>query len=236
MDMKAYIDTIKLQLTGGLLNLEINDSYLTQIVEMSLREIQRYIDTTELITIPYEKCIDLKKYKVSAVTRVYRAAGFLADDPGNGSYIDPMQASLWQMLSSNGSIAGIRDFSYNYASWNTLLQIRNTISTDLAYYYDKASEKLYINISTAQPKDITIEYIPMYKDVDDVTSAYWIDILLRMSVAYSKIALGRIRSRYTQSNALWTQDGQTMLAEGLQELQDIRAHLVDNTQLSYPID
>ena len=236
MDMKAYIDTIKLQLTGGLLNLEIDDSYITQIVQMSLREIQRYIDTTELITIPFENCIDLKKYHVSAVTRVFRATGFLSGEPSDKGYVDPMQASLWQMLSSNGSIAGIRDFSYNYSSWNTLLQIRNTISTDLAHYYDKASEKLYINISTAQPKDITVEYIPMYKDVDDVTSAYWLDILLRMSVAYTKIALGRIRSRYTQSNALWQQDGQTMLDEGKAELEAIRQHLVDNTQLSYPID
>ena len=236
MDMKAYIDTIKLQLTGGLLNLEIDDSYITQIVQMSLREIQRYIDTTELITIPFSNCIDVKKYSISAVTRVFRATGFLSAEPDNKGYIDPMQASLWQMLSSNGSIAGIRDFSYNYSSWNTLLQIRNTISTDMAYYYDKASEKLYINISTAAPENVTIEYIPLYKDVKEVKSPYWIDLITRMALAYTKIALGRIRSRYTQSNALWQQDGQTMLDEGKAELEAIRQHLVDNTQLSYPID
>jgi len=39
-----------------------------------------------------------------------------------------------------------------------------------------------------------------------------------MSLAYAKLTLGRIRTRFTQSNALWTQDGETLLAEGKEEL------------------
>lgn len=53
-----------------------------------------------------------------------------------------------------------------------------------------------------KPQYITIEYVPLYKDVSEVVSDYWIDIIIRMATAQAKIILGRIRSRYTQSNAL----------------------------------
>ena len=101
---------------------------------------------------------------------------------------------------------------------------------------DKSSNKLYINIATAKPQKITIEYIPVFEDVSEIKSDYWIDIIIRLATAIAKVTLGRIRSRYTQSNALWTQDGQTMLEEGNAELNDIREKLQASTQLCYPID
>ena len=56
------------------------------------------------------------------------------------------------------------------------------------------------------------------------------------ATALAKITLGRIRTRYTQSDALWTQDGAAILEEGTQELNDIRERLQKSTQLVYPID
>jgi len=61
-------------------------------------------------------------------------------------------------------------------------------------------------------------------------------MIVKMSVAMTKVILGRIRSRYTQSNALWTQDGDAILAEGKAELDAIRAELKESTQLFYPVD
>lgn len=49
---------------------------------------------------------------------------------------------------------------------------------------------------------ITIKYIPKLRDVESIKSDYWIDILIRMSIDNTKIYLGRIRTRFTQSNAL----------------------------------
>ena len=57
-----------------------------------------------------------------------------------------------------------------------------------------------------------------------------------MSVAITKITLGRIRTRFTQSNALWAQDGETILSEGNEELKEIRDKLEQNSQLCYGID
>lgn len=238
MELSAYKEEILFKLTGGVLECELDDKALTQVLNAALREVQRYIDTTVIKTIPYSNCIDLSEYNVSSVSRVYRAKGFMTDDHDDhsNSPADPMYASQWQLLSGTGNMYNFNDYVYNYTAYNTLQQIRNTTSTDLAFRYDKSSNKLYINIATSKPKNITIEYVPRFNDVSEIVSDYWIDIIVRLATAIAKVTLGRIRTRYTQSNALWTQDGQTMLDEGTQELNEIREKLQSSTQLCYPID
>lgn len=235
MNMQGYIDNLKFQLSGGLLEIELDDTALNQIMNMSLREIQRYINTTKLATIPYHKCIDLSEQKVSSVYRVYRTKGYMGNNTTQSGY-DPMYMSQWQMLAGGPNGLNNQNYMYNYAAWNTTLQLRNTMSTDLSFTYDKTKGYLYINCPFDNPSEITIEYIPRYDSVEEIVSDYWIDKLCRLSVAYGKVALGRIRTRYTQSNALWTMDGQQMLEEGNTELSAIREELVANSNLMHPID
>lgn len=246
MDITAYREEIRLRLTGGLLDLELDDVTIDRIIQSCLREIQRYICSTKLLTIPFSKCIDLSKVKdendepikINSVVRIYRALGFTSDSSESytTSPVDPMQASQWQLISGTGNMAGFQDYVYNYGAYSTLLQIRNTTSTDLAFRYDKASNKLYINISSNTPGKITIEYVPRFDNVDEIVSDYWIDVLVRMCVATAKITVGRIRTRYSQSNAIWTQDGNTILDEGNSELNTLREQLQRDTQLCYGID
>lgn len=238
MDINAYRAELKLKLFGNVLKCELNDSTLDSIINASLREIQRYINTTELITIPYARCIDLTPYKVNSVAKVFRTKGYGAnasDRDGQG-VMDPMYMAQWQMLSGPGGVYNLTNYTYNYAAYNTALQIRNTLSTDLAFRFDRKSNSLYITTSLDFPENITVAYVPRYNNVEDVVSDYWIDMICRMAVAQAKIVLGRVRSRYTQSNALWTQDGETLLQEGNAELEKIRQDLLDSTQLCYPID
>ena len=239
MDINAYIDEIKLKLTGDLINIELDDTTLMRIVNSSLREIQRYINTVKLITIPFSPCIDLSEYKVSAVTKVYRSKGYY-NSVGNAEIsnvpADPMYMSQWQILSGNGLGYNSSNWVYNYLAWNTASQLRNTLSTDLYFRFDKDSNKLYVNVSFDRPKDITVEYIPRYDDVSEITSDFWIDIIIKLAVALTKVTLGRIRTRYTQDNALWKQDGEQLLTEGNAELDQIREQLRLNAQLCYPID
>ena len=246
MDITAYRDEIRLKLTGFMLDLELDDITLDRIIESCLREVQRYISSTKLITVPFSRCIDLstikdeegKDIKVNSVSAVYRTdATFNGDIKNdNTSLVDPMSVAQWQLISGTGNMYNFQDYMYNYAAWNTLSQIRNITSTDLFFKYDKASNKLYINISTGNPVNVTIEYVPRYDNVDEIVSDYWIDVLMKMSVATAKIVVGRIRSRYKQSNAIWSQDGDQILQEGLAELNAIREHLKNNTNLFYPID
>ena len=243
MDMQAIKEEVRLELTGDVVDLELSDASLTKIVNKSLREIQRYIDTLSMVTVPFSKCIDVSDpdvfpYKVSAIVGVRRAEGYMveANTENASTTMDPMYASQWQILSGLGRVTNLSDYAYNYASWNTILQIKNTTSTDLAFHFDKISNKLYINISSNLPETITILFIPRFDDVSQLTSDFWIDVLVRMAVAQTKIAVGRVRSKFKQSNALWVLDGDTLLQEGTTELSALRQELKDSTQLVYGID
>jgi hypothetical protein len=112
-----------------------------------------------------------------------------------------------------------------------MYQIKNTMSTDLAFREDRHDNKLYISCGNSRPSMITVEYIPKLKSVEDIKSDYWIDILIRLCVAMTKVVLGRIRTRFTQSNALWTQDGERILDEGNTELKELREILRINSNL-----
>ena len=236
MNMEGYVSELKLKLTGGVLDLELDDATLASLVNSAFREIQRYIDETRLVTLPYERCIDLSKYNPNSVSAIYRAVGFIDDAAQQGVQIDPMYASQWQLLSGVGNLYNFQSSIYNFSSWNTLLQLRNTMSTDLAFWFDKQTNKLYINISTDSPENITVEYVPRYNNVEEIVTDYWIDMVVKLALALAKVTLGRVRSRFKQNNALWDQDGDQLLSEGNAELADLREKLVQNSNLMYPID
>ena len=110
------------------------------------------------------------------------------------------------------------------------------MSTDLAYYFSKDDNKLYINTTLSNTSNVTIEYVPRYDNVEEITSDFWIDVIMRLSKALTKVYVGRIRSRFTQNNALWDNDGETLLNEGNTELSELRTYLQTNTQLIYCYD
>lgn len=244
MDRQAYIDEVKFRLTGNMLETELDAAAFNSVLDISLRELQRYICSTKLLTIPFSRCIDLstikdeegKSIKVNSISRIYRADGYVGDSASLSGMTDPMYAAQWQLLGGTSNLQNFQDYMYNYGAWNTLLQIRNTVSTDLAFRYDKSSNKLYINVASNLPVRVTIEYVPRYDDVSEIVSDFWIDVLLRLAVANAKVIVGRIRSRYSQANALWGQDGDAILAEGTNELNELRNYLQANTQLVYGID
>lgn len=118
MDIEAIRDELRLKLTGGVLDLELDDATLDKVINSAFREIQRYIDTTRLATIPYKPCIDLSECKVSSVSRVFRAKGYLASNSTSNasSNVDPMFASQWQMLAGMGQGYNTSDWVYNYGA------------------------------------------------------------------------------------------------------------------------
>ena len=236
--MTGYISELKLKLTGGVLDLELTDDVLEQLVDAALREVQRYIDTTRIITLPYKSCMDLTEYNVSSVSRVFRADGYVianSDMNNSAAYTDPMYLGIWQMMSGNGNSYNLSNWAYGYGAWNTALQVRNTLSTDLIFRFDKSTNKLYVNVAFDIPDKITIEYVPYYTDVSQVTSDFWVDIISRLSLALAKVTIGRIRTKFTQNNALWSLDA-SILQEGQEELNNIRELMRTSTQLTYGID
>lgn len=240
MTKQSIIDEIKLELTGYVLELELEDATIGLNIDRSLRELQRYWDETTFVTIPYASCIDYKGTPLedsSSIVRIYRTVGIgNSEDAGNSLTMDPLYAQQWMVFSNAGTMYNLQDYVMNYASWNTLTQIRNTMSTDLSFTEDKHACKLYINNNISSPGDITVAYIPKLKDVEDIKSDYWIDILIRMTLDFTKIQIGRIRTKFTQSNALWSLDGDKLLEEGTTDLKELREILRSNSNLIYGID
>jgi len=240
MKLEDVIDEIKLELTGYVLETEIEDATIKQVVSKALRELQRYWDEPSFITVPFKSCIDLDEMGLEycSIVKVYRTVGIGNSEAATNSLtMDPMFAQQWMIFSNAGTMYSLQDYIYNLASWTTLSQIRNTVSTDLAYREDKHNHKIYINNNMASGGGyITIEFIPKLNSVEDIQSEYWKDILVRMSLDFTKIILGRIRTRFTQSNALWTQDGDKLLEEGNTDLKELREILRVNSNLITPID
>ena len=140
------------------------------------------------------------------------------------------------IFSNAGTMYNLQDYVMNYVAWSTLSQIRSTLSTDCAFTEDKHNHKLYINNTLSAPGYVTVQYIPKLHEADDIKSDYWQDILVKMCVALTKITLGRIRTRFSQSNALWAQDGEKLLEEGNTDLANLREILRTNANLAYSID
>ena len=148
---------------------------------------------------------------------------------------DPVYMAQFAIFSNGGMMYNLNDYIMNYASYITMNKIRNTMSTDLSFKEDRHNKKLYINNYNA-PRMVTIEYIPKLTSVEDIQSDYWIDILIKYCVALTKVVLGRIRTRFAQSNALWTQDGDKILEEGNTELKELREILRLNSNMVYILD
>lgn len=240
MKLEDVLDEVKLELTGHVLDMEINDETLVSVVKKSLRELERFWDETTMITVPYASCIDLDgeffKEQVSSIVKVYRTEGVGDSNGGLSVTNDPIQMAQFAIFSNGGTMYNLQDYVMNYASWMTMYQIKNTMSTDMAYREDRHNKKLYINRSGTTPRLVTIEYIPKLRSVEDIKSDYWIDILIKYCVAVTKVVLGRIRTRFAQSNALWTQDGDKILEEGNTELKELRELLRVNSNMTYLID
>jgi hypothetical protein len=239
MKLEEIIDEIKLELTGYILDMEISDETIVQVVNKALRELERYFDESTMITVPFASCINLDgeffREKVSSIVKVYRSEGTSESTQGISAVADPVYMAQFAIFSNGGTMYNLQDYIMNYASWVTLGKIRNTISTELSFREDRHSKKLYINNYQA-PAMITIEYIPKLTTVEDIQSDYWLDIMIRYCVALTKIVLGRIRTRFTQTNALWTQDGDKILEEGNTELKELREMLRINSNMVYIID
>jgi hypothetical protein len=192
-----------------------------------------------MISVPFASCINLDgeffREKVSSIVKVYRTEGSGESTTGLSVATDPVYMAQFAIFSNGGTMYNLQDYVMNYASWMTLGKIRNAISTELSFKEDRHNKKLYINNYQA-PSMVTIEYIPKLTTVEDIQSDYWIDILIKYCVALTKTVLGRIRTRFTPSNALWTQDGDKILEEGNTELKELREMLRINSNMVYILD
>lgn len=236
MELKDYVKKIKNYITGfGVLQSELDDKMYSQIVNDTVREINNYYNVSELLEVEGSRCIDLTNYpQINDVVGVHRTDAVGQTQGYNSATIsDPSYMSFMQMYSP---YAMNPDQMYKMTVYTTAQKLANTYSTDLSFYVDQRNKKLYINYSQGIPTKIVIEYIPKLNDASDVLTQHWQDFLYRLALADAKAAIGRIRTRYVQNDALFTDDGDRILEEGIAEGEAIRAQLKANADLVLPLD
>lgn len=216
---KAIIKYIKNQLGGQVLDLELTDDQIKEIIDDSFKEVKHFIGDLYHITVDYQKCIDLTEYHIDSVESVLRANDTLF---GNFNNILPG--------AGYGQILGL----YNNPSYAQMLQAKrtiNTISTDMQFVWDKPNRKLYTTCNMTPPNQVTITYKPEYYSIEDIKDDYWDTQIRKLSLGQCKIAIGRIRSKYTTSTGKFQLDGEKLIQEGINESTEVRNHLDINRDI-----
>ena len=223
--MADYVDDIAFQLGGGVLELEIQ-SQLSKCVNKALNEIKRYMTTPKILTVPFSSTIDCNEYKVNSIISVRRPNPIYGTTYGVGDL---------DVFSLASGVLSSVDPTY-YENRMMLIQQRNTISTDLDFIWEPSTKLLRISVNPPFPKVVTIEFIPDYENVEEVTEPFWQDWILQLATAYAKVITGRIRSKYTLKSSQYELDGKDLIAEGREDIIKIQDYLRDNLDIVFPID
>ena len=217
--MKKIVLYIESQLGGQVLELELKPSDIKLIVEQAFEELVHYMTDTYTVTLPYAQCIDLKKYNVDNVESVMR---------GSDSVLTgvPFQMPAMDLMNVTGM--------YNLQDYTNAILIKrnlNILATDMDFHWDKPNHKLYVYANPNIPSFVTINFKPEYYSVEDIREQHWETQLRKLALGMTKVVLGRIRSKYKSSSAKFQLDGDTLLAEGNTEIQEVRKFLDDNKDI-----
>lgn len=257
---KELAEFIELQLGGTVVDIEL-EADIEKFLKLALLRCKPYMNTTKLMTVPMSRVIDLSGKGIYCVVHVFRGdASSIAtlvnsssgssdvDDTIHYTSAEDSSVTFTSTLSDDGYLFnpflvnyyGLLDGTQSVDSIAiTILtrQVLNTISgggsSDIDFYQD--GDKLYVDIGGGS-SEITLQYLPDYQSVDEVTEPFWINYILNIAVAETKIALGRARSKYKVSNLPYELDGDTLLSEGTSELENLISKLESNQDTWYILD
>lgn len=225
--VEDYIAYIKVQLGGSVVQLACENDLPFIVEKIAFEDLKNYITITQTMTCAYTPMIDLEGKNIATVRYILR-------DRNNSASVTGMDSNLF-IYQTQGQY-GINQWAKDQITYNLLInQVKNTMSTDMDFYFDKLNEKLYIYSQSPIPSSITIGYTPDFKKTEEIYAPYWMSYLKRLSVAYAKESEGRIRSKYTLNSATYNLDGDKLLAEAQQELAQIRSELNENVNIMHTI-
>jgi len=227
MTRQEYIDDVLLSLGFPIVEVEIQE-LVGKLVDKAFREVSRYVTETHFVTLPYSKTgIDLTDYHVNAVEYIFR--------PTNPAKIGDL-TDVYVLSSIYTNTTSTSTLLSDYFTRTQMHQLKSTMSTDLDFTYDKAERKLYVNTFYPYPTKLTIVYIPEFYDVSDIHEMFWVNYIQRLSLAFAKETLGRVRGKYDLSSSLYKLDGSSLVSEGIAERDAIREELNENSDILFPID
>lgn len=225
MTMEEIVDQVSFSLglpaTRNVENLQVEKAVL-----IAFRELRRYMKTPVDKTVPYSSRLDLVKLGIDTVNVLMVHAAY----PRIGLTLGTIDSgNVFQVAAAVNTYSAIgQTSSLNIDPIMTemaMAQVRNTLSTDFQWKYDIDNQVVYCAHRDPKPSQVTIRYVPNYKDVSEIKSPTWIDYLIRLSEAHMKKALGRARSKYTIEGSNVSLDGDVLLQEANTEMEAIRQEL-----------
>ena len=241
MKMAEYMDIVLTRLGSPLLDIEIENEMnkqLEKILKAAFLELRQYIDTVYLQTLNYSSNgIDVSQYKVRAVHFVTRGSITLTNALENtGALLWSPLTSMMNQSINMGYTYSQHGFLQDYVATLQYKQLRNGLAQDLEYTFDAPNNKLYVFQLVPQAPSITMAYNKILGSIEEITDPYWVNLMIRLGLAYAKEVLGRIRSKYKPSSAPFELDGETLLSEARDELAEIRTILQENDNIFIPMN
>lgn len=227
MTMDEIVQQVSFML-GIPANENTEDLQVEQAVLIAFRELKRYMKTPVDKTVPYSPRLDLVALGIDTVNVLYVQAA----KPRIGLTLSSIDSgNVFQVAAAVNTYNSIgQTSSLNIdpiMSEIAMAQVRNTLGTDFQWHYDPNNQVIYCAHRDPRPSQVTVRYVPNFKDVSEIKSPIWVDYLVRLSEAYMKLALGRSRSKYTIEGSNVSLDGDVLLQEANSDLETIRAELED---------
>lgn len=229
MELKEYVRQVSF-LLGLPTNKNIEEVSIQDGVLIAFQEMKRYMNTPVHKTVPYARRIDVAALgidpaKICNIFPAYPRVGLSMGAIDSGNVFTLAASANAYMGTSPAGLLNLDPImtELGYA------QVRNTLTTERQWAYDPHNKVIYCTYRDPIPAVITIIYVPNYNDVSEIVNQTYINYLLRMSLAFVKIALGRSRSKYRIEGSNVTLDGEQLLTEGNAELEAIRQELGQKT-------
>ena len=235
MKIEEIVDQVSFML-GIPANNNVEELQVERAVNLAFREAKRYIRTPALKTVPFSKRIDL--VKVGIVTTIVR--GVYPAYPKVGLNLANVESgNVFQLAAAVNAGAMLNSTTANLdpiINQLSMAQASNVLSTDWNWRYDLDNQVVYITCKAPVISSVTIDYVPDYKDVSEISNKSWLDIIIRLSEAYMKKALGRSRSKYTIEGSNVTLDGELLLNEANSELEARRTEMQNKSNRLIVLD
>lgn len=205
---KLWISRIRLMMgASNILRLEVTEEDISSLIDIAFEKARPFtVDSTE-ITLPYSNKIDLSPYNIEEVVKI-QAASQLA------------------MSASAGTDELMFDFqAYTVGKLDTMTMVRRSVTPDINIPFTYLSDKHLLFVSPGWTDGgITIygtRTIPLGELKDDRVKQW----IYSYALALTKQVVGRIRSKAKSTNVPIELDGDTLLNEAQQELQDLETKL-----------
>lgn len=235
MTVDEIVDQVSFML-GIPSNENVESLDLRRAVLIAFREAKRYMRSSTIKTVAYARRIDL--VKVGIITTMIR--GVYPAYPKLGLNLSNVESgNVFQLAAAVNAGAMLNSTTGNLdpiINQVAMAQAANVLSTDWTWSYDQPNQALYITCKAPRPGQVTIDYVPDYQDVSEVKSKAWQDIIVQLSEAYAKLALGRSRSKYTIQGSNVSLDGEILLNEANTQLESLREKMESKSNRLVAID